>query len=77
MPPILFDVPALRHARQKPDPQTTIVSDPNVWYGELEPLTLQWSRTYNDFAANSVVPVPGPSSGWPTIAPWRGDGHLI
>jgi aminocarboxymuconate-semialdehyde decarboxylase len=76
MPPDMFDVPALLERQDEAGVSLSIVSDPHIWYGELDPGAIERSREYNDFAADVSRAHPGRVAALGTVAPWRGDEHL-
>ena len=75
MPDDLFDVAALLERQAAAGIATTVVSDPHIWYGELDPSSLERTREWNDFAAEFVRAHPGALAALGTVTPWR-DGHV-
>ena len=75
MPDDLFDVEGLLARQAEAGISTTVVSDPHIWYGDLDPGSLDRTREYNDFAAELVRAHPGALAALGTVTPWR-DGHL-
>lgn len=75
MPDELFDVPALLERQAAAGIATTVVSDPHIWYGDLDPSSLERTREWNDFAASLARDHPGRLAALGTVTPWR-DGHL-
>lgn len=75
MPPDMFDVDALLARQAEAGIATTVVSDPHIWYGVLDPGSLEYAREYNDFAADLQRAYEGALVCLATATPWR-DGHL-
>ncbi len=75
MPPDMFDVEALLARQEEAGIATTIVSDPHIWYGDLDPGALDHTREYNDYAAELQRAHPGKIQALATATPWR-DGHV-
>jgi aminocarboxymuconate-semialdehyde decarboxylase len=75
MPADMFDVDALLERREALGIATTVVSDPHIWYGDLDPGELDRTREYNDFAAGLAAAHPGRIVALGTVTPWR-EGHL-
>jgi aminocarboxymuconate-semialdehyde decarboxylase len=76
MPPDMFDVPALLERQKEAGIELSVVSDPHIWYGDLDPGSIERSREYNDFAAELQRSHPGEIAALASVAPWRGDEHL-
>lgn len=76
MPPDLFDVPGQLERMEAGGLTTSIVSDPHIWYGDLDTADIEQVRTYNDFAADLQREHPGTLAGLATVIPWRGPEHL-
>jgi aminocarboxymuconate-semialdehyde decarboxylase len=76
MPPDLFDVEGLLARQAEAGIATTVVSDPHIWYGELDPGSIECAREYNDFVAELQARHHGEIVGLATATPWRGDEHL-
>lgn len=76
MPPDMFDVEALLARQDEAEISTTVVSDPHIWYGDLDPGAIEWAREYNDFAAELQRAHAGRIVGLATATPWRGDEHV-
>jgi hypothetical protein len=74
MPADMFDVDALLERREALGIATTVVSDPHIWYGDLDPGELDRTREYNDFAAGLAAAHPGRIVALGTVTPWR-EGH--
>ena len=75
MPEDMFDVEGLLARQAEAGIATSVVSDPHIWYGDLDPGSLDRTREYNDFAAELVRAHPGALAALGTVTPWR-DGHL-
>jgi predicted TIM-barrel fold metal-dependent hydrolase len=76
MPSVMFDVEALLERQEEAGVATSVVSDPHIWYGELDPGSIEYAREYNDFAASLEADHPGRILGLATATPWRGDEHV-
>ena len=76
MPPDLFDVARQLERMEEGGLTTSIVSDPHIWYGDLDLGDIKQVRTYNDFAANLQREHPGTLACLATAVPWRGREHL-
>ena len=76
MPPDLFDVPRQLERMEAGGLTTSIVSDPHIWYGDLDTGDIAQVRTYNDFVADLARQHPGTLAGLATVIPWRGPEHL-
>jgi aminocarboxymuconate-semialdehyde decarboxylase len=75
MPADLFDVAGHLETMEQSGVQTSVVSDPHIWYGELDLADITSARQYNDFAAGLVNDYPGRFVGLASVTPWR-DEHL-
>lgn len=76
MPPDMFDVEALLEIQEAAGVTASVISDPHIWYGDLDPCDLARSREYNDFAAELARGHPLRIAALGTVTPWRGDGHV-
>lgn len=76
MPAEMFDIDALHHRQDEAGVATSIVSDPHIWYGDLEPAAIERTREYNDHVADLMRHDPARLVGLGTVTPWRGDDHL-
>ena len=76
MPREMFDVGALLERQAEGGVATTFVSDPHIWYGDLDPASIERTREYNDFAAELQREHAPRVVALATCAPWRGDEHL-
>lgn len=76
MPEDLFDVPALLDRQEEGGVALSLVSDPHIWYGDLDPGTIERTREYNDFAAELARAHPGRVAALGSATPWRGDEHV-
>jgi aminocarboxymuconate-semialdehyde decarboxylase len=76
MPPDMFDVPALLERQEEAGIELSVVSDPHIWYGDLDPGSIERSREYNDFAAELQRTHPGQIAALASVSPWRGSEHL-
>jgi aminocarboxymuconate-semialdehyde decarboxylase len=76
MPEDLFDVPALLERQEEAGVDISVVSDPHIWYGELDLGSIACAREYNEFAAELQREHPAHIVALATVNPWRGDEHL-
>ena len=76
MPPDLFNVQGQLERMEEGGLTTSIVSDPHIWYGDLDTADIEQVRTYNDFVADLQREHPGTLVGLATAMPWRGGEHL-
>jgi aminocarboxymuconate-semialdehyde decarboxylase len=76
MPPDMFDVEGLLARQAEAGIATTVVSDPHIWYGDLDPGALEYARAYNDFAAELQRSHGGKLAALATATPWRGAEHV-
>jgi aminocarboxymuconate-semialdehyde decarboxylase len=76
MPADMFDVQELLERQEEAGIATTVVSDPHIWYGDLDPGSIERTREYNDFAAALAHDHPGRLAALGTVTPWRGDAHV-
>ena len=76
MPTDMFDVAACLAHHAGAGIETAVVSDPHIWYGDLDPSEIRRTREYNDFAADLARAHPGRIAALGTVTPWRGDDHL-
>ena len=72
----MFDVASLLERQEAAGIATTVVSDPHIWYGDLDPSDIEHTREYNDFAAELAREHPGRLAALGTVTPWRGDEHV-
>ncbi|MBM3678571.1 MAG: hypothetical protein FJW96_11915, partial [Actinobacteria bacterium] len=76
MPPDMFDVEGLLEKHAGAGISAAIVSDPHIWYGDLDPSEIARTREYNDFAAELGRTHGDRLAPLGTVTPWRGDEHL-
>ena len=76
MPPDMFDAQALLDVHGAAGVTTAVISDPHIWYGDLDPSDIARTREYNDFAADLVRAHPGRLAALGSATPWRGDDHV-
>ena len=76
MPPDLFDVARQLERMEAAGITTSVVSDPHIWYGDLDTGDIGQVRVYNDFVADLCREHPGSFAGLATVIPWRGRDHL-
>lgn len=75
MPSEMFDVEALFARQEAGGVDLTVISDPHIWYGELDLGSIDRAREYNDFAAGLQRQHPGRLAGLGSVTPWRGPEH--
>jgi aminocarboxymuconate-semialdehyde decarboxylase len=76
MPDDMFDVDGLVERQEAAGIATTIVSDPHIWYGDLDPGSIERTQEYNDFAAELAREHSGRLAALGTATPWRGEEHV-
>ena len=76
MPADMFDVEALLARQEEAGVASSVVSDPHIWYGDLDPGSIEYAREYNDFAAELQRAHPGRIAALATATPWRGEEHV-
>ncbi len=72
----MFDVEALLARMDAADVSVSVVSDPHIWYGDLDPSDVVRTREWNDFAAELVRDHGGRLVALATATPWRGEEHV-
>lgn len=75
MPDDLFDVAGLLERQEQAGVAASVVSDPHIWYGDLDPSGLERTREYNDFAAGLAREHAGRIVPLGSVTPWR-EGHV-
>ncbi len=76
MPPDMFDVDTLLEAQLAAGVTACVISDPHIWYGDLDPGDIVRTREYCDFAAELVDAHPLRIAALGTVTPWRGEDHV-
>lgn len=76
MPRDLFEPHALIERHEAAGVATAVVSDPHIWYGDLDPSDIARTREYNDFAAGLARDHAGRLAALGTVTPWRGEEHF-
>lgn len=76
MPPDMFDVPALLERQEEGGVAVSLISDPHIWYGDLDPGSIERTREYNDFAAELAREHGQRIAALGTVTPWRGEEHV-
>lgn len=76
MPDDMFDVQGLLERQEAAGVSTAVVSDPHIWYGDLDPSDIERTREYNEFAAELAREHAGRLAALGTVTPWRGDDHV-
>ena len=77
MPADLFDVAGVLQRQDEAGVALSVVSDPHIWYGDLDLGSIERTREYNEFAANLVSEHPDRLRALGTVAPWRGREHIV
>jgi aminocarboxymuconate-semialdehyde decarboxylase len=77
MPPDMFDVDGLLERMDAAEVSVSVVSDPHIWYGDLDPSEIATTREWNDFAAELVRGQHGRLVALATATPWRGHEHVL
>ena len=72
----MFDVAGLLERQEAAGIATTVVSDPHIWYGDLDPSDIARTREYNDFAAELAREHARSLAALGTVTPWRGEEHV-
>jgi aminocarboxymuconate-semialdehyde decarboxylase len=76
MPDDMFDVQGLLERQEQAGVSSSVVSDPHIWYGDLDPADIARTREYNDFAAELAREHRGAIAALGTVTPWRGEEHV-
>jgi aminocarboxymuconate-semialdehyde decarboxylase len=76
MPVDMFDVEGLLERQAAAGVGTSVVSDPHIWYGDLDPSDIARTREYNDFAAELERDHAPYLVALGTVTPWRGEEHV-
>jgi aminocarboxymuconate-semialdehyde decarboxylase len=76
MPDDMFDVPAQLERQRAAGVAASVVSDPHIWYGDLDPSDIARTREYNNFAAELHRAHPDELAALGTVTPWRGGEHV-
>jgi aminocarboxymuconate-semialdehyde decarboxylase len=76
MPADLFDVDGVLQRQDEGGVSLSVISDPHIWYGDLDLGSIERTREYNDFAANLVAEHGDRLTALATAAPWRGREHI-
>ncbi|MGQ4599802.1 amidohydrolase family protein [Nocardia sp. R6R-6] len=71
LPATMFDVQEILDRQLEGGIDVTIVSDPHIWYGDLDLGDIENVRTFNDFAAELARDQPTVHA-MATCYPWRG-----
>lgn len=76
MPVDMFDVDGLLERQGAAGVATSVVSDPHIWYGDLDPSDIARTREYNDFAAELGRAHAPQLVALGSVTPWRGQDHV-
>ena len=76
MPADLFDVDGVLQRQEEAGVSLSVISDPHIWYGDLDLGSIERTREYNHFAANLVAEHGDRLTALATVAPWRGREHI-
>ncbi len=77
MPPDLFEAEKLLAEQAEAGIDLSVISDPHIWYGDLDICDIGRCRSYNDFVAELAATHAGRLAGLATVVPWRGKEHLV
>lgn len=72
----MFDVEGLLERQAAAGVATSVVSDPHIWYGDLDPSDIARTREYNDFAAELDRSHAPHLVALGSVTPWRGQEHV-
>lgn len=72
----MFDVDDLLERQAAAGVVTSLVSDPHIWYGDLDPSDIARTREYNDFVAEIGRAHAPHLAGLASVTPWRGQEHV-
>lgn len=75
LPADMFSAQAVVERQQEAGVDLTIVSDPHIWYGDLDLGAIENARGYNDFAA-ALQSEHATIKALATATPWRGPEHV-
>lgn len=75
LPADMFDLEVVHQRQEECGIDVTILSDPHIWYGDLDLGDIARTREYNDFAAETVRRDPGRVAALGSANPWRGPEH--
>lgn len=76
MPEDMFDIERQLARMNEGGVDVAVISDPHIWYGDLDLGDVVQARRYNDFVAGLVAEHPGRFVGLATVTPWRGPEHI-
>ncbi|MDQ2959469.1 MAG: amidohydrolase [Candidatus Dormibacteraeota bacterium] len=76
MPVEMFDVGSLLERQHLASVDVSIVSDPHIWYGDVDLSGIERTRQYNDFAAELTRAQGGRVVGLGSVTPWLGVEHI-
>lgn len=76
LPDSMFDVDGLVARIDEGGIDRVLVSDPHIFYGDLDVLDISAVRTYNEFAAGLSGRTSGRVVGLASVTPWRGSDHV-
>jgi aminocarboxymuconate-semialdehyde decarboxylase len=76
MPDDLFDVSALLERQQQAGVDVSVISDPHIWYGDLDLGSIECAKVYNEFAAELQREHSEHIVALGTVCPWRGSEHV-
>jgi aminocarboxymuconate-semialdehyde decarboxylase len=72
----MFDLDAVFARQEESGVDLTIISDPHIWYGDLDLGSIERTREYNDFVAGLQREHPDRIAGLGSVTPWRGPEHI-
>jgi predicted TIM-barrel fold metal-dependent hydrolase len=76
LPSQMFDLEAVFGRQEEAGVDLTVISDPHIWYGDLDLGSIERTREYNDFVAGLQRDHSGRIAGLGSVTPWRGPEHI-
>ncbi|MHB1987987.1 MAG: amidohydrolase family protein [Acidimicrobiales bacterium] len=76
MPEDMFSPNQLIEEQGHAGVHVSLISDPHIWYGDIDTNEIDRCRQYNDFVAEVARDNPERLAGLGTSVPWRGEEHL-
>lgn len=76
MPPDMFNISALLERQQASGVDVSTISDPHIWYGDLDVTSIDRTREYNDWVATLARDHPDKIVGLGSVTPWLGASHV-
>lgn len=76
LPPQLFDLETIFERQEEAGVDMTVISDPHIWYGDLDLGSIERTREYNDFVAGLQRDHADRIAALGSVTPWRGPEHV-